>query len=111
MAEEHSHEEEGGFGELGFAIACGASLAIGFALETLTSVPPVVPLGLYILAYGLGGFFTLKEAAESLRHGKFQIDTLMLVAAAGAATLGQWTEGALLLFLFSLGHALEHYAM
>ena len=111
MAEAHSHEEEGGFGELGFAIACGASLAIGFALETLTSVPPVVPLGLYVLAYGLGGFFTLKEAAESLRHGKFQIDTLMLVAAAGAATLGQWAEGALLLFLFSLGHALEHYAM
>lgn len=35
----------------------------------------------------------------------------MLVAAAGAAILGQWTEGALLLFLFSLGHSLEHYAM
>src|SRR5690606_24112758 len=36
---------------------------------------------------------------------------LMLVAAAGAAALGSWAEGALLLFLFSLGHALEHYAM
>jgi Cd2+/Zn2+-exporting ATPase len=35
----------------------------------------------------------------------------MLVAAAGAAALGEWAEGALLLFLFSLGHALEHYAM
>ena len=35
----------------------------------------------------------------------------MLVAAAGAAALGAWIEGALLLFLFSLGHALEHYAM
>ena len=32
-------------------------------------------------------------------------------AAAGAAALGSWAEGALLLFLFSLGHALEHYAM
>ena len=38
---------------------------------------------------------------------KFEIDTLMLVAAAGAAALGAWAEGALLLFLFSLGHALE----
>ncbi|MFX7825183.1 heavy metal translocating P-type ATPase, partial [Acinetobacter baumannii] len=28
-----------------------------------------------------------------------------------AAALGSWAEGALLLFLFSLGHALEHYAM
>jgi len=35
----------------------------------------------------------------------------MLVAAVGAAILGQWAEGALLLFLFSLGHALEHYSM
>ena len=35
----------------------------------------------------------------------------MLVAAAGAATLGAWAEGALLLFLFSIGHALEGYAM
>jgi Cd2+/Zn2+-exporting ATPase len=35
----------------------------------------------------------------------------MLVSAVGAALLGEWNEGALLLFLFSLGHALEHYAM
>ncbi|MDM8175920.1 heavy metal translocating P-type ATPase [Olivibacter sp. 47] len=35
----------------------------------------------------------------------------MLVAALGAGILGQWEEGALLLFLFSLGHALEHFAM
>lgn len=35
----------------------------------------------------------------------------MLVAAAGAAALGAWAEGALLLFLFSFGHSLEAYAM
>ena len=35
----------------------------------------------------------------------------MLVAAAGATSLGKWEEAALLLFLFSLGHALEHYVM
>ena len=35
----------------------------------------------------------------------------MIVAAAGAGALGAWEEGALLLFLFSLGHALEHLAM
>lgn len=35
----------------------------------------------------------------------------MLLAAAGAAYLGKWAEGALLLFLFSMGHALESYAM
>ncbi len=35
----------------------------------------------------------------------------MIVAAAGANALGAWAEGALLLFLFSIGHALEGYAM
>ena len=35
----------------------------------------------------------------------------MLAGAVGAGFLGEWAEGAFLLFLFSLGHALEHYAM
>jgi Cd2+/Zn2+-exporting ATPase len=35
----------------------------------------------------------------------------MIAAALGAIYIGSWAEGALLLFLFSLGHALEHYAM
>ncbi|OUS44619.1 heavy metal translocating P-type ATPase [Ostreococcus tauri] len=43
--------------------------------------------------------------------GQFQIDFLMLVAATGAAILGEWAEGAFLLFLFAIGHALENYAM
>ncbi|PZP57675.1 MAG: hypothetical protein DI597_21205, partial [Pseudoxanthomonas spadix] len=65
----------------------------------------------YIAAYVFGGFYTVREAFDNLRLRRFEIDTLMLVAAAGAAALGSWAEGALLLFLFSLGHALEHYAM
>src|SRR3546814_10827070 len=48
---------------------------------------------------------------DSLRVKLFDIRSLVLVAVAGAAALGAWAEGALLLFLFSLGHALEHYAM
>jgi Cd2+/Zn2+-exporting ATPase len=47
----------------------------------------------------------------ALFRGKFDIDLLMIAAAAGAALLGEWAEGAFLLFLFSLGHAGEHYAM
>src|SRR6185295_20180224 len=42
---------------------------------------------------------------------RFDIHTLMVLAAIAAASLGAWLEGALLLFLFSLGHSLEHRAM
>nr|WKN38654.1 heavy metal translocating P-type ATPase [Tunicatimonas sp. TK19036] len=112
--EAHDHTHGGIFGkntELIFSIICGALLGIGFGLSFIEAVPSWVSLALYIGAYFFGGFFTAKEAIETVAKGGFEIDFLMLVAAIGAAILGEWEEGALLLFLFSLGHALEHYAM
>ncbi|PUZ20909.1 heavy metal translocating P-type ATPase [Chitinophaga costaii] len=110
----HDHEHGGIFGkntELYFSIGCGIALAVGFGLSRVSSLPKLLPIAFYIVAYLLGGFFTAKEAIEAIRKGGFEIDFLMLVAAIGAAILGDWAEGALLLFLFSMGHALEHYAM
>ncbi len=72
---------------------------------------PTVAWVLYGLAYVFGGWFLLREAVEAIRAGVFEIEFLMLVAALGAAALGEPFEGALLLFLFSLGHSLEHFAM
>jgi Cd2+/Zn2+-exporting ATPase len=109
---EHAHGHGGIFGErteLIFALLAGVLLAAGWLIERRAA--GLVPLVLYVAAYVFGGFFTVREAVENLRQKRFEIDTLMLVAAAGAASLGAWAEGALLLFLFSLGHALEHYAM
>jgi Cd2+/Zn2+-exporting ATPase len=111
----HEHAHSGLLGansELIFALACGALLISGYLIEKLMpNAPGWAPLACYVLAYGFGGFYTLREAIDNLRMKRFEIDTLMLVAAAGAAALGAWAEGALLLFLFSLGHSLEHYAM
>ena len=111
----HEHAHGGIFGErteLIFALLSGAFLAVGFAIEKLVeSGPDWVPLACYLAAYFFGGFYTLKEAIDNARARKFKIDSLMLVAATGAAILGEFAEGALLLFLFSIGHALENYAM
>ncbi|WP_022966902.1 heavy metal translocating P-type ATPase [Denitrificimonas caeni] len=112
--EDTDHHHGGIFGansELIFSLICGALLATGFAIEKLTPVPGWLPLACYLGAYFFGGFYTVGEALQNLKLKRFEIDTLMLVAAAGAAALGAWAEGALLLFLFSLGHSLEHYAM
>ncbi|MEQ9439864.1 MAG: heavy metal translocating P-type ATPase [Cyclobacteriaceae bacterium] len=112
--EDHDHSHGGIFGkntELIFSIICGALLGIGFGLSYIEAAPSWVSLSLYIGAYFFGGFYTAKEAIETVSKGGFEIDFLMLVAAIGAAILGEWAEGALLLFLFSMGHALEHYAM
>lgn len=112
--QDHGHQHGGVFGErteLIFAVTCGALLIIGFILSFIDTIDFGVSLGFYLGAYFFGGFYTTKEAVENVLKGKFEIDFLMLVAAVGAAVLGEWAEGALLLFLFSLGHSLEHYAM
>ena len=108
------HTHTGIFGErteLIFSLICGAFLIAGFGLSFIKGISIIIPIGLYIMAYFFGGFYTTKEAIEGISKGQFEIDFLMLVAAVGAAILGHWAEGALLLFLFSLGHSLEHYAL
>ena len=109
----HNHKEGllGEKTELIFALLSGALLLIGWLISKGDFAALWVPTALYVGAYFFGGYFTVKEAFENLRARRFEIDTLMLVAAAGAAALGEWAEGALLLFLFSFGHSLEHYAM
>lgn len=111
----HDHSHGGVLGpntELIFAVGSGVALTIGWLIEKFVpALPEMLPFALFLIAYALGGWFTVGEAIGNLRRKRFEIDTLMLVAAAGAAALGAWAEGALLLFLFSLGHALEHYAM
>ncbi len=93
------------------SVACGIFLALGFVGETFFGLPRPVAIGFYILAYAAGGYDVTRHGLKSALNLRFDVDFLMVVAAVGAAMLGQWAEGALLLFLFSLGHALEHYAM
>ena len=112
--ESHEHAHGGLFGErseLIFALASGACVGLGWGLGLFTDGSPGTQVALFIAGYFFGGWFTVREAWSAIRTGKFEIDFLMLVAAAGAAVLGEWFEGALLLFLFSIGHALEGFAM
>jgi Cd2+/Zn2+-exporting ATPase len=89
----------------------GLALMIGFFGEKFFDLPAPVALAFYALSYLAGGYDVARAALPALFRGKFDIDLLMIAAAAGAALLGEWAEGAFLLFLFSLGHAGEHYAM
>ena len=96
--------------EVVLSLTSGLLLLAGWLVGRLGGSTPVT-LPLLLLAYATGGVYTARNSVNALRLGRFDIDVLMLVAALGAALLGAWVEGALLLFLFSLGHAAEHYAM
>ncbi len=109
-----SHSHGGGLApklEVPLSIAAGVVLAAGLAVEHLTGLPPVVPKVLYGAAAAAAGFFPVRGALTSVKLLKFDIETLTVLAAVGAAVLGAWFEAGLLLFLFSLGHALEHRAL
>ena len=99
--------------ELVWSLIAGGLLTMAFVGERWNGMPRPVAIGLYALSYGFGAFDLVRHWLGAARKGKvaFDIDLLMLFAAVGAAILGEWAEGAFLLFLFSLAHAMEHYAL
>lgn len=99
--------------EFAWSIAAGAFIAVAWIGESQFRLAPSVAIALYLVAYALGSIGLISSLPVEIVKGKFRfdIDLLMLLAAAGAAILGAWLEGAFLLFLFSLAHAMEHYAL
>lgn len=97
--------------ELLFSLFAGLLLLIGWLGGLLLGFPPLLSTTFYIAAYIFGGWDISQHAWHALREKHFDTDLLMVMAAIGAAFLGEFAEGALLLFLFSLGHALEERAL
>ncbi|WP_337175086.1 heavy metal translocating P-type ATPase [Paludisphaera sp.] len=99
--------------ELVWSLIAGILLGTAWAGERGLGLPHSAALALYVASYGFGGLDLLGHTVKSLRKGRvhLDIDLLMLLAALGAAALGEWAEGAFLLFLFSFAHALEHFAL
>jgi Cd2+/Zn2+-exporting ATPase len=110
-AEEEDHDEDE-WQELAiFAAICGVFGLIGFALSFQQNIPSFVPIILYIIAMIAGGWDAAQDTWKLLRKGKLDIHFLMLAVAVGASVVGAWGEGALLLFLFSVSGAMEHFAL
>ncbi|MDX2162044.1 MAG: heavy metal translocating P-type ATPase [bacterium] len=93
-----------------FVVVTLAAILASLAAERM-GAPSGVILFFNLTAYAAGGVFGLQEALETLRKGKLDVDLLMILAAGGAALIGEWHEGAILLFLFSLSHMLQEYAI
>ena len=87
--------------------AFGLALGVGLQLAGL----PAWAWAAFALAYLAGGIPATLEALASLARGRLDIDLLMVLAALGAAAVGEPRDGAILLFLFSLAGTLEDYAL
>ena len=89
------------------SLGSGLLLLAGWGIERIGQPSTWLSVGLYLTAVLVGGWEIAGEAWQELRQRRLSTDSLMLLAALGAASLGEYAEGALLIFLFSLGHALE----
>jgi Zn2+/Cd2+-exporting ATPase len=97
--------------ELLMSLASGLLMLMGWFGTQFLGFPSLFSLAFFVSAYGVGGWEIAQHAFHAIRERHFDTDLLMVMAALGAAALGDFVEGALLIFLFSLGHALEERAL
>jgi Cd2+/Zn2+-exporting ATPase len=66
---------------------------------------------IYAAAIGIGGYPIARRGWYALKSRAIGMELLMTIAAIGAGAIGEWGEGAAIVFLFSLGETLEAYTM
>lgn len=93
-----------------FTLLCLVFIFLAWLSGTIGAV--LLEVIFYIIAYLSGGFQQAYEGLKTLIMKKdLDVDLLMVVAAIGAASIGYWMDGAILIFIFSLSNTLEGYTM
>jgi len=91
--------------------AAGGLLMLLAFLLGLLGVPQVIVRVLYGAAIVIGGIYVAKAGWAALRTAHtLDMNTLMTIAAVGAMVVGEFAEGAVTIFLFSVGELLESYS-
>ncbi|OKO96124.1 Cadmium-transporting ATPase [Geobacillus proteiniphilus] len=86
-----------------------ALLAIGWATSTTDS--GWLAVAAYVAAIVIGGYSLFRTGLRNLLRWQFDMKTLMTIAILGAAAIGEWQEGAVVVILFAISEALERYSM
>ena len=106
----HSHSAESPLLAAVLTGICAVAGLAGYMISRNAGLKWLAPY-LFGLSYLSGGWTPFLELIESLKAKRLDVHLLMILAAVGAAVIGDWGEGATLLFLFSLSGALEQYTL
>src|SRR5690625_4668931 len=87
------------------------SIVVGYILYFQLGEKNPLTIGTFGLAIIIGGFDLFKVGLKNLTKLDFDMKTLMTIAIIGAAIIGEWAEGAVVVFLFALSEALEGYSI
>lgn len=91
------------------AAICGLGTLCGFLFHRAGIGSTLIAI-CFVVAYLTGGWFATQDVWDAFKRGKIDIHFLMIAVALGAVAVSALTEGAILLFLFSLSNALEQFA-
>lgn len=92
-----------------WAAAALAIFAVAFTLQ-LAGAPEIVWWTIYLACYVAGGWQPARDGLGELAGRRLDVDLLMILAAIGAAAIGQVFDGALLILIFATSGALEDVA-
>ncbi|TCP28896.1 Cd2+/Zn2+-exporting ATPase [Scopulibacillus darangshiensis] len=88
-------------------IASGILLVLGYAVHFM-DFSALLSIVFYAAAIIIGGTKPAKSAYYAIKSRSLDMNVLMVLAAIGAAAIGQWMEGALVVFLFAVGNLLQN---
>lgn len=86
-------------------------IIVGYVFSFQLGEESPITIGIFGLAILIGGFDLFKVGLKNLTKLQFDMKTLMTIAIIGAVVIGEWGEGAVVVFLFALSEALESYSM
>jgi Cd2+/Zn2+-exporting ATPase len=96
------------------AIAVGVSgllTGLGLIVQWTHAGPAALQIAAFAAAIIAGGWFIFPKALAAARRFTPDMNLLMTIAVAGAAIIGEWSEGAAVTFLFGLSELLEAFSV
>ncbi|MUG86922.1 cadmium-translocating P-type ATPase [Paenibacillus timonensis] len=86
-------------------------VAFGYISQYVNGEENLITSLLFAASIVIGGFSLFKVGFQNLMRFEFDMKTLMTVAIIGAAVIGEWAEGAIVVILFAISEALERFSM